>query len=79
MLWYLHRAVMHSYVIKPTDEVSRHNLLRFLKQNQYRFVFYAYGTNEQGIPHHKLHVHTDNPHKILMVEITLSEYILRKL
>ena len=69
-------ALMKSYIIKPLTTEQKKNLLRYCKQNQLRFVFYAYGTTVMGIPHHELHVHIDDLRIITLIEITISELIL---
>mgnify|MGYP003649679345 CR=1 FL=1 len=69
---------MINYTIKPVSDENKRQLLKFLKQNQFRFVFYAYGTHLDGMPHHALHVDTDNPRLMALIDIALSEYILCK-
>ena len=65
---------MLSLIVKPPPISVQNNLQRILRHNNYRFVFYAYGTNQHNPPHYALHVYGSWN---TLAYIYLSEYILK--
>ena len=64
---------MQSYLVKPVPVHIQNNLQRMLGHNNYRFVFYAYGTERYNPPHYALYVYSEWN---TLADIYLSDYIL---
>jgi hypothetical protein len=64
---------MKAYVVKPVPVHVQCNLAQYLGHNNYRFVFYTYGTNDYSPPHYSLYI-GDSVN--LLAELYISEYIL---
>lgn len=63
---------MQKIIVEPVPVHIQNQLERYLRTNDYRFVFYAYGTNDYGPPHYALYT----AHWNTMAALYLSEYIL---
>lgn len=64
---------MKSYVVLQPPVETQRQLAQYLGHNDYRFVFYAYGTTDLGPPHYELHILKDSN---LLAEIFISNYII---
>ena len=64
---------MRAYVVKPVPISVQKNLHRYLGHDNYRFVFYTYGTTRVHSPHYGLYIWD---RVTLLAEIYISEYIV---
>jgi len=64
---------MRAYVVKPVPIHMQQQLCSYLGHNNYRFVFYTYGTNHHTSPHYGLYIWDTVP---ILAEIYISEYIV---
>jgi hypothetical protein len=64
---------MKTFVVTPVPIHTQRLLGQYLGHNEYRFVFYAYGTTELGPPHYELHILKDCN---LLAEIFISNYVV---
>jgi hypothetical protein len=64
---------MRAYVVKPVPVPVQAQLRVYLGHNNYRFVFYTYGTTRVHSPHYGLYIWDRVP---LLAELYISEYIV---
>lgn len=64
---------MKSYVVRQPPVETQRKLADYLGHNDYRFVFYAYGTTATSPPHYELHILRESN---LFAELYISSYIV---
>lgn len=64
---------MKAYVVKPVPIHIQQSLYTYLGHDNYRFVFYTYGTTRHHAPHYSLYIWDTVP---ILAELYISEYIL---
>jgi len=67
---------MRAYVVKPVPIHVQQCLAQYLGHNNYRFVFYNYGTTRVHNPHYSLYIWD---RVTLLAQIYISEYIIQEI
>ena len=67
---------MKAYVVKPVPIYMQKHLCQYLGHNNYRFVFYTYGTTRVHAPHYGLYIWDT---VTWLAELYISEYIVQEI
>lgn len=67
---------MRAYVVTPVPIHKQVTLGQYLGHDNYRFVFYTYGTTRVHTPHYGLYIWD---RVTLLAELYISEYIIQEI